>query len=110
MAQIAWVRELAARVQAQGPPNMFGVKRSAALAAILSILAVSSTASAGNTETTTIKPSNVADADAHPGNGYARDIYAADSGSRGFETAQGFVKDVGKPTAWAMLIVGFAHL
>jgi hypothetical protein len=88
---------------------MFGVKRSAAVAVILSIWAVGSAASAEILDVTGAKHETVAYAEPHLG-GYARDVYAADPGSQSFDATQGFTKDVGKPTLWAMLIVGFAHL
>jgi hypothetical protein len=87
---------------------MFGVKRSAALAAIF-VLATSYAASAHAIEIAGGRHADVASAGPKLV-GAARDAYASDPTGEAFEATQDVAKDVVKPTFWAMLIVGFAHL
>lgn len=49
-------------------------------------------------------------AQSHPSQGYAEAIYPVGPGGEGFGTTQGFATGVPEPTAWTMLLLGFAHL
>jgi hypothetical protein len=49
-------------------------------------------------------------AKAHPAVGYAPGLYPTGPSGQGFGYTQGFATGVPEPAAWAMLILGFAHL